>query len=133
MGSFRHQRQSGFTLIELVTVIVIIGILSATAIPKFQNMVDDAKTGVAQGVGGAAASASATNFAACKGKLGSCIPGVNSCDKIKGLVTFPGTYTIADTADITSSIANGVPVLCTVTDGETPAHTATFAAFGSSS
>jgi MSHA pilin protein MshA len=120
-------------LIELVVVIVIIGILAATAIPKFQNLVDDAKNGVAQGVGGAAASASATNWAACKGLLGSCVKGVNSCDKIKGLLTFPGTFTITDTTDITSSIAFGVPVPCTVTDGETPVHTATFSAFGSSS
>lgn len=39
----------GFTLIELVIVIIVLGILSATAVPKFINLQNDAKTSVLQG------------------------------------------------------------------------------------
>lgn len=51
------KKHSGFTLIELVIVIIILGILSATAIPKFINLQDDAKTSVLEGVKGSLSSA----------------------------------------------------------------------------
>ena len=48
--------QKGFTLIELVVVIVILGILSAVAVPKFINLQDDAHNSSVKGVKGALAS-----------------------------------------------------------------------------
>ena len=51
------QKQAGFTLIELVVVIVILGILAATAAPKFIDLTGDAKTSVIEGVKGALNSA----------------------------------------------------------------------------
>ncbi|ALP41744.1 prepilin-type N-terminal cleavage/methylation domain-containing protein [Aeromonas schubertii] len=44
------KKQSGFTLIELVIVIIILGILAVTAAPKFLNLQDDAKKAAADGV-----------------------------------------------------------------------------------
>ncbi|MFT7684154.1 MAG: MSHA pilin protein MshA [Moritella dasanensis] len=44
------KRNAGFTLIELVIVIIVLGILAATAVPKFINLQDDAKEAAMKGV-----------------------------------------------------------------------------------
>ena len=44
------KQQSGFTLIELIVVIVILGILAATAMPKFSNLAVDARISKMEGV-----------------------------------------------------------------------------------
>lgn len=57
------QRQSGFTLIELVTVIVILGILAAFAIPRFTGLEVQARTAAVNGLAGSVKSASALSKA----------------------------------------------------------------------
>ncbi len=47
------RKTKGFTLIELVVVIVILGVLSAVAVPKFVDLQSEARTAVMEGVEGA--------------------------------------------------------------------------------
>jgi len=51
------KKQSGFTLIELVIVVVILGFLAVTAIPKFLDLTDQAKQASVEGMAGGFATA----------------------------------------------------------------------------
>ena len=57
------RKQQGFTIIELVVVIVILGILAAVAFPKFQDLSGDSRNAVAQGALAALKSAAVITFA----------------------------------------------------------------------
>ncbi|QIT55550.1 type II secretion system protein [Aquisalimonas sp. 2447] len=59
-----NSKSAGFTLIELVIVIVILGVLAAVAAPRFIDLSEDAESSALQAQASAITSASAINFAA---------------------------------------------------------------------
>ncbi|PKH09460.1 type IV pilin protein [Moritella sp. Urea-trap-13] len=52
MKSQRQSKSAGFTLIELVIVIIVLGVLASVALPKFMNLQRDAKISTLSGIAG---------------------------------------------------------------------------------
>lgn len=118
------QQQSGFTLVELVMVIVILGILAVTAIPTFINLSGDAQQAATNGVAGGLASGSAINYASRKANAANGVA-VANCTGVASTLQggLPAGYVIT-----AGAIAVDATATCTVTGlGGT---TATFTGHG---
>jgi len=121
-------KQKGFTLIELVVVIVILGILAATALPKFVNMSGEAEIAAAQGVAGAIASGTSINYGAKKVSNASAVTlsAANVCTStiLGGILQggVPSGFSIGGTGDCSGTNES---VTCTVTKGTSAAQSAT--------
>lgn len=111
------QRQNGFTLIELVVVIVILGILAVTAAPKFLNLQDDARASSLQGLKGAIDGAAGITYgkAAIQGKEAKLTENVDGITVVYG---YPAATSAALTAAVTGLADDWKVVVGKLTDGQ---------------
>lgn len=101
----KRAMNAGFTLIELVVVIVILGILAAIAVPQFQDLAGSARTAVGQGACGALQSSAVLQYAS--NKAPTAIATIISSTTVSG-----GSFNAGTCAATTFTPTGGSAVSC---------------------
>jgi MSHA pilin protein MshA len=122
-----NRNQQGFTLIELVVVIVILGILAVTAAPKFVDLSSDAKKATLDGAKAAILSARDLQYA--KSAIAGGTPAYPAVASMAGLITIDGfeeesdgVFKLSDTSNCyvtyaAATVTGGVPTVTNTDSG----------------
>ena len=148
-----NKKQSGFTLLELVIVVVLLGVLAVVAIPNIIGVATNARTAALTGVAGALTAASTRNYATRSANnnqgnaVSDCATAANSLDggvlpsgyKLTDILS--GTGTTGNASVLVPNVViggvstvvlwgNNVQGICTVSTDSTPQVNATFNIIG---